>query len=73
MTSSTDGSQKLVAASGEAADLVIRIMRDKSLPAETRLAAAEITLIKGELSQRLTRLEQAMKEAQEKFKWSLPG
>jgi hypothetical protein len=68
-----EGEDRLTAASAEAADLVIRIMRDEPLPAEVRLAAAEISLNKGELSHRIAKLEQAMAEAQERIKWSLPG
>jgi hypothetical protein len=64
---------RLAAASGEAADLILQILRDESLPPETRLAAAEIALNKGDLAHRIARLEQAMGETQEKLRWTLPS
>jgi hypothetical protein len=68
-----EGKDKLTVASVEAADLVLAIMRDQTVPPEVRLAAAEITLAKGDLAARIGRLEQEMAAAQEKFRWSLPN
>jgi hypothetical protein len=70
---SNEASPKLVAASEEAADIIISILWDEKVPLDLRLRAAEIIIHSGELSSRLSQLESAMKQAQEHLKWSLPG
>jgi hypothetical protein len=68
-----NATDRLVAASGEAVDTIIRIMRDPQVSWELRLEAAKEILRSGELTSRVTALEKVIREASDHAKWSLPG
>ncbi|HZA21549.1 MAG TPA: hypothetical protein VFA32_02920 [Dehalococcoidia bacterium] len=72
MNNST-GADKLLEARSEAADVLPDLMRSPDTPVQTRLEAARVILDKGELTHRMSQLEQSMKETNERVKWSLPG
>jgi hypothetical protein len=67
MKSNKSASDKLCAASGEAADIVLSLMRDVSVPPEVRLSAAEAVINSGELAFRLSKLEKSMEETNERL------